>query len=465
LTVDANAALSLWIVAHAIPNTDCLQVAQCLAGAALSLMQVKEIRLGKVDGRSGSGASAYRDSRRMDSHRAIGLKAQFPAFRGRALHYLDSAATAQMPQSVIDAVNDYDIHYRANVHGEVHELACRAVTAYWDARASVARLINAASPREVIFTYGATSSINLLAATIGETLQPGDEIVLSVLEHHSNLVPWQQLAKRRGVMLRFLGITEDGRIDGRTIEREVTGKCRLIAVTHCSNVTGAITEVEPLVTAARAVGAKIFLDGAQAIPHLPVDVHNLGIDFYAFSGHKLYAPTGIGVLWGRYNLLAELRPFMTGGQMTRLATLNDASFTDPPQRFEAGTPPIGAAIGLGAAAEWAMAQDWKAIGAEERRLTERLLNGLSAMSGFRIIGPMDTSRRLGVISFVTTWMEPLTLCRVLDDRGVAVRYGDHCARPLMTAMGIEGAHRASLAPYVDDSDVDALLETLVNALH
>jgi cysteine desulfurase/selenocysteine lyase len=399
----------------------------------------------------------------MTGTRTNALRAQFPAFGGRTLHYLDSAATAQMPQPVIEAVLDYDTRYRANVHGEVHALACRAVAAYAAARSSVARLLNARSPDEIVFTYGATSAINLLAATFGERLGEGDEIVLSGLEHHSNLIPWQQAARRRGAVLKFLGVTDDGRIDGATLEAAVTERCRLIAVTHCSNVTGAVTDVAPLVRAARAVGARIMLDGAQWIPHGRVDVQALGVDFYAFSGHKLYGPTGIGALWGRSALLAELGPFMTGGQMTAEATLTQARFTDPPQRFEAGTPPIAGAIGLGAAADWVMAQDWAQIRAEEVRLTRRILDALARLPFVRLIGPAEMDARVGVVSFVPEGRDPLALCRALDARDVAVRYGDHCARPLMARMGVEGAVRASLAPYVDDGDVDALLEVLDEA--
>lgn len=401
----------------------------------------------------------------MTGPRSTPLKAQFPAFRGRELHYLDSAATAQMPQVVIDAVTEYDTRYRANVHGEVHHLACQAITAYSDARASIGRLLNARAPKEIVFTYGATSAINLLATTLGEQIGKGDEIVLSGLEHHSNLLPWQRMARQRGAVLKFLEVTDDGRIDGATIDQAVTSRCKLIAVTQCSNVTGAVTEVEPLVRAARSVGARIMLDGAQAIPHMPVDLQQLGIDFYAFSGHKLFGPTGIGVLWGRQELLAELGPFMVGGQMTATATLTSATYTEPPQRFEAGTPPIAAAIGLGAAAEWVAAQDWAAIMAQEQRLTKRILEKLSSIRAVRVIGPTDVARRVGVVSFVTALIDPMALCRVLDDRGVAVRYGNHCAQPLLNRMGVDGAVRASLAPYVDDADIDVLLETLEHTLH
>jgi len=413
-----------------------------------------------------SSAASFRSGigHGMTATQGNALRTQFPAFSGRTLHYLDSAATAQMPQPVFDAVLEYDMRYRANVHGEVHALACRAVGAYAAARASVARLLNAPSPAEIVFTYGATSSINLLAATLGEQLGEGDEIVLTGLEHHSNLIPWQQVTRRRGAVMKFLGVTDDGRIDGATLERAVTDRCRLIAVTHCSNVTGAVTDVAPFVRAARAVGARIMLDGAQWIPHGPVDVQALGVDFYAFSGHKLYGPTGIGVLWGRADLLAGLGPFMTGGQMAAEATLRDARFTDPPQRFEAGTPPIAGAIGLCAAADWVVAQDWAAIMAEERRLTRRILDNLARLPSARLIGPADMEARVGVVSFVPEGRDPLALCRALDARNVAVRYGDHCARPLMARMGVDGAVRASLAPYVDDGDIDALLEVLEERL-
>ena len=388
------------------------------------------------------------------------LKDEFPAFRGRPLHYFDSAATAQMPAVVMDAVQSFDTDYRANVHGPIHSLARQAIAAYQAARQSVASLLNAGDADEIIFTYGATSSINLLAACLTDTVGPGDEIVLSELEHHSNLIPWQQLARRSGAVLKFIQASDEGRLDLSALDRIITPKCRLVAVTHCSNVTGAITDVARIVDAARAVGSKVMLDGAQAAPHERVDVAALDIDYYVLSGHKLYGPTGIGVLWGKRDLLASLPPFMTGGQMTKTATLTEASFVDPPGRFEAGTPPIAAAIGLGAAAEWVMAQDWTAMHRKETNQSRLILDRLQGLPGVNIVGPVDTVARLGVISFTVDHVAPMDLCRHLDSRHVAIRYGDHCARPLLNRMGIDGAFRVSLAPYNDAADIDVLLDAL-----
>jgi len=283
---------------------------------------------------------------------------------------------------------------------------------------------------------------------------------LSVLEHHSNLVPWQKLAERRGVVLRFLPMTGDGRLELDWLDSEFTDRCRLVALTHCSNVTGAMTDVARVVAAAGVVGAKVMLDGAQRAPHGPVDVRSLGVDFYAFSGHKTYGPTGIGVLWGRRELLAAMPPFMTGGQMIDQVTLTDASFRAPPRRFEAGTPPIAAAVGLGAALDFMQALDWRAIQNHELRLTRRLLDGLAAIRGVRVLGPADTHDRRGVVSFAVKGFSAEEVCRHLDRHGVALRGGYHCAQPLLRAFGVDGAARASLAPYSLDDDVDALFTGL-----
>jgi cysteine desulfurase/selenocysteine lyase len=311
-----------------------------------------------------------------------------------------------------------------------------------------------------VFTYGATSAINLLAYSFGAQLSRGDEILLSQLEHHSNLVPWQQLAERTGVALKFLPMTPDGRLDLDCAQLQLSKRCRLVAVTHCSNVTGALTDVPTIVKAARAVGAKVMLDGAQAAPHGPVDVQKLGIDFYAFSGHKTYGPTGIGVLWGRADWLRSMPPFMTGGQMIAEVALTHTAFRSPPRRFEAGTPPIGAAIGLGAALDWMRSLDWPAIQQHERRLTRRILDGLRVIRGVRVLGPTDVEDRRGVVSFVMTGASVQRIGRHLDSLGVALRGGHHCAQPLIRAFGVEGAVRASLAPYSLDADVDALLNGL-----
>ena len=291
-------------------------------------------------------------------------------------------------------------------------------------------------------------------------MRPGDEILLSMLEHHSNLVPWQMLAERRGVVLRFLPMTPDGRLDLNWLETELTDRCRLVAITHCSNVTGAMTDVKRVVTAARAVGAKVMLDGAQRAPHGPLDLRKLGVDFYVFSGHKTYGPTGIGVLWGRRELLDAMPPFMTGGQMIQEVTLTNATFRPPPRRFEAGTPPIAAAVGLGAALDWMQALDWRAIQDHELRLTRHLLDGLASIAGVRVLGPLDTRDRRGVVSFSVERFSAEDICRHLDTHGVALRGGHHCAQPLVRAFGVAGAARASLAPYSQKADVDALLNGL-----
>lgn len=392
---------------------------------------------------------------------AAAIKREFPSLVDPRLHYLDNAATAQMPEAVLGAMRRFELEARANVHEGVHRLGRAANAAYEEARRRAASFLHAYSFDEIVFTYGTTSSINLLAFSFGELLKPGDEILLSVLEHHSNLVPWQKLGGRRGVALRFLPATDDGRLELGRLESELTSRCRLVALTHCSNVTGALTDVARVVAAARAVGARVMLDGAQRAPHGPVDVRKLGIDFYAFSGHKTYGPTGIGILWGRGELLATMPPFMTGGgQMIDRVSLTGTSFRSPPRRFEAGTPPIAAAVGLGAALDFMQALDWKAIRNHELRLTRRLLDGLAAMSGVRVLGPLDTDDRRGVVSFTVEGFSAEETCRYLDSHGVALRGGHHCAQPLFQAFGIEGAARASLAPYSVDGDVDALFAGL-----
>ncbi len=388
------------------------------------------------------------------------LKRQFPGLAEPDLHYLDNAATAQMPEVVLSALRRFEIEARANVHEGAHRRARAATAALGEARSRIARFLHAYSTEEVVFTYGTTSSINMLADSFGVSLNPGDEILLSVLEHHSNLVPWQRLAARRGLVLRFLPMTKDGRIDMDRLQSELTSRCRLVALTHCSNVTGAVTDVARVVAAARHVGARVLLDGAQRAPHGPLDMRRLDVDFYAFSGHKTYGPTGIGVLWGRRELLEALPPFLTGGQMIEEVTLESATFRPPPRRFEAGTPPIAAAIGLGAALKWMGSLDWRAIRKHEIQLTRRLLDGLASMAGVRVVGPSDTRNRLGVVSFSVDAFSATEVCRHLDSHGVALRGGHHCAQPLIRAFGFEGVARASLAPYSLDSDVDALLHGL-----
>jgi cysteine desulfurase/selenocysteine lyase len=363
-----------------------------------------------------------------------------------------------MPEVVFETLRGFDCDARANVHECMHRRGRAATAAYNDARASVARYLHVET-NEVVFTYGTTSAINLLAHSFGALLNPGDEIVLSVLEHHSNIVPWQALQKR-GVVLKCLQVTPDGRIDLSGLQSQVSGRCRLIAVTHCSNVTGAITDVRSIVDIAASVGAQVMLDGAQRAPHGPVDLQALGVDFYAFSGHKTYGPMGIGILWGKREFLDRMPPFMFGGQMIDEVTIHSASFKQPPRRFEAGTPPIAQAVGLGAALNWAYSLDWHAVRRHELNLTQRLLSGLASLRRIRLLGPADVTERRGVVTFVVNGFSAADVCRYLDTFGVALRGGHHCAQPLMRAFGVCEAARASIGPYNNDSDIEQLLEGL-----
>ena len=397
-----------------------------------------------------------------------GLRAEFPILgeriNGAPLHYLDNGATSQTPTAVLDAVATHETAARANVLRGVHTLAERATEAFENARKDVACYVGAPDSDELIFTGGTTSGINLVANAYGALLSEGDEIVISMLEHHSNIVPWQLLRERRGIVLNTLPATEDGRIDLDHLAETVTEKTRLIAMTHVSNVTGAVTDVARIVDAAGAVGAKVLLDGAQAVPHGPIDVAALGIDFYAFSGHKMFAPNGIGGLWAKRELLDQMPPFMGGGEMIRSVTMEKTSYAPPPHKFEAGTPPIAQAVGLAAAARWAMALDDGAVTAHVNRLMGRILEGLGARDAIRIIGPEGLQGRAPVISFYIDNVHPHDVCTILDSHGVALRGGHHCAQPLMDHFDLAGTTRASLACYNDDADVDALLAGIDDAI-
>jgi len=395
------------------------------------------------------------------------LRAQFPILSsrpgGRPLHYLDNAATAQVPQAVLDAVTRHETTSRANVRRGLHRLADKATEAYENARAAVARHMGARAPEEVVFTAGTTSAINLVAHGFGAGLGEGDEVVLSVAEHHSNILPWRFLAERSGVVLGYLPANEEGRVDTGALDGTLSERCKLIAVSHCSNVTGAITDISRVVAAARRVGARVLLDGAQFVPSRPLDVAALGVDFYAFSGHKMYGPGGVGVLWGRAEALAELPPFLGGGGMVRTLDGDAVTFADPPWRFEAGTPPIAQAVGLGAAAEWLAQLDWPGAQRHVAGLVARTLDGMAGIDGLRVIGPGADNSRTGVVSFVLAGVHAHDLAQVLDAHGVAVRGGHHCAQPLMEHFGLAATTRASFAFYNDGGDVDALLAGIKEA--
>ncbi|UYN97721.1 MAG: SufS family cysteine desulfurase [Enhydrobacter sp.] len=396
----------------------------------------------------------------------IAVRRQFPILSevidGRPVHYLDNGASAQTPLAVLDAVRRYETTGRANVLRGVHRLAERATEAYENARAQVAAFLGV-EPMEVVFTGGCTAAINLVAYSYGSLLKPGDRIVLSELEHHSNIVPWQLLRSRSGVEIDVLPVTQDGRIDIAALPRLLTPRTKLVSVAHVSNVTGALADVRTIVGMARSVGAKVMLDGAQRAPHGPVDLPALDVDFYVFAGHKAYGPNGIGALWARPELLDAMPPFHGGGSMIGRVTFAETTWAPPPRRFEAGTPPIGPAIGLGAACAWMSALDWTGAHAHEMGLVQRLMDGLQRVDGSRLFGPPSLQNRYPVVSFQLDGVHPHDVAQTLDSFGVAVRAGHHCAQPLMDRFDLDGTTRVSIAPYNNNTDIDALLTGVEHA--
>jgi cysteine desulfurase/selenocysteine lyase len=393
------------------------------------------------------------------------LRDEFPLLAASPdLHYLDSAATSQIHQSALDAVVRHETTCRANVSRGTYRLAEAADLAYEQARQTAARFVNAAAADEIVFTSGATASLNLVAHAFGDTLQPGDRVLISVAEHHSNFVPWQMLRDRTGIELGLIPVTASGQLDLARLPELLGDNCRLVAVTQCSNVTGAWTDVATLVEAARGAGAKVLLDGAQAVQHGPQDVRALGIDFYAFSGHKCFGPGGVGVLWGRGELLAAMPPFLGGGGMIGEVRPAASTWAEPPQRFEAGTPPIAQAVGLAAALEWMMRLPWAEIQARESRLCTQLIEGLRRVPGLRLLGPEAVGERAPIVSFEIAGLHPHDICQVLDAHQLALRGGHHCAQPLLAALDTEACTRASIALYNDEGDIRALLDGLDMAL-
>ena len=399
---------------------------------------------------------------------AAALRADFPIFsrtvHGQELAYLDSASTSQKPQAMLDAMVAFYTTSNANVHRGVYTLGIESTEAFEAARDAVARLINAPSRREVIFTRNTTEALNLVAKTVGsERCGPGDVIVCTVLEHHANLVPWQVLAQQTGATLRFLDVDDQGHLQlDRLDEIAREGNVRIVAVTHQSNTLGVRPPVEALVRWARTQGALVVLDAAQTVPNRPVDVQALDVDFLAFSGHKTLAPTGIGVLWGREALLAETQPFLTGGEMIRSVALDRTSWNTLPWRFEAGTPAYAEAVGLHAAIDYLEAVGLEAIDAHEHAITEYALGRLGEVPGMRIVGPPDAADRGGVISFALDDVHPHDIAEILDRHAVCVRAGHHCTQPLMQRLGHTATVRASFYLYTTPAEIDQLVTGLLD---
>jgi cysteine desulfurase / selenocysteine lyase len=397
------------------------------------------------------------------------LRADFPILErrvnGKRLVYLDSAATSQKPQAVLDVLSDFYRRYNANIHRGVYTLAEEATAAYEAARAKAARFVGAARPAEIVFTRSTTEAMNLVAYSWGRAnLGAGDAILITQMEHHANVVPWHMLCAERGVELRWLPLTPDGHLDLSDLPRLLDG-VRLVGVTAVSNVLGTINDVRPLADAAHAAGAVVLVDGAQAAPHLTIDVAALGADFFAFSGHKMLGPTGIGALWARPELLEAMPPFMGGGEMITDVRFDGFTPAEVPWKFEAGTMPIAEAIGLGTAIDYLGAAGLDEIRAHEVELvgyaTETLTDRFGAK--FKIHGPLDPHERSGVLSFEFAGIHPHDISQVLDAEGVCVRAGHHCAKPLMRVLGVPATARASFYLYNDEHDVDALADALAAA--
>ena len=391
------------------------------------------------------------------------VRADFPLLRqqvnGKPLVYLDNGATSQKPQCVIDELVRYYTTENANVHRGVHTLSQLATDDYEGARGKVRRFLNAVDDREIIYTRGATEGINLVAQTFGrQNVGPGDEIVVSNMEHHSNIVPWQMLCEEKGAVLRVVPIDDSGELLMDEYEAMVGPRTKLVSITHVSNALGTVVPVERIVGIAHAQGVPVLLDGAQAVPHMPVDVKSLDCEFYVFSGHKLFGPTGIGILYGKGEILEALPPFQGGGEMIKSVTFEKTIYNDLPYKFEAGTPHIAGAVGLGAAIDYVQALGFEGIEAHEAELLEYGARALSAIEGLRIVG--TARHKAGILSFTLENIHPHDIGTILDEQGIAVRTGHHCAQPVMQRFQIPATARASLAFYNTKQDIDALVHGL-----
>ena len=402
------------------------------------------------------------------------IRKDFPIFTrtirdGKKLVYLDSGATSQKPQVVIDAEVDFYAKHNAAAHRGAHQLAEEATEMFEASRETVASFLGAKT-EEIVFTKSATESLNLLAYAFSNA-EPGSQfaissehsIVVSEMEHHANLIPWQQLAKRSGADLKWFGVTTDGRLDESNIDSLITSKTKIVAITQQSNVLGTINNLDRIIKKAHEVGAIVIVDACQSVPHIPVDVTKLGADFLAFSGHKILGPTGVGVLWGRYELLNNLPPFLFGGSMIENVTMTDATWAEAPRKFEAGVPNMAQVVGLAAGIKYLQSIGLEEVHEHEKALTGYLLNELNQIPGIAIVGPADISLRGGTVSFTLDGIHPHDLGQYLDSAGIAVRTGHHCAWPLTRALGVPATTRASLYLYNDNSDIDALIAAIKDA--
>lgn len=396
------------------------------------------------------------------------IKKDFPIFKqkmnGQPLVYLDSAATTQKPQAVINAVKDFYEQRNANIHRGIYRLSEEATALYEGAREKVQKLINVPEKEEIIFTRGTTESINLVAYTWGrQNIESGDEIIVTEMEHHSNIIPWQLLAKEKGATLKFVPINDQGRLKVEKLNSLLSDRTKLLAIMHVSNVLGVVNPLKEIIARAHISKTKVLVDGAQAVPHLPVDVTALDCDFYAFSGHKMLGPTGIGVLYGKRELLEEMPPFMAGGDMIKEVTKENATWNELPAKFEAGTMPIAQAVGLGAAIDYLNKIGLENIWQHEQELIAYALEKMKPITGLKIYGPLEPKDKGGVLAFNIGEIHPHDIASIFDEAGVAIRAGHHCAQILMNRLETQATARASFYIYNDQLDVDKLVEAINKA--
>ncbi|MDB9853872.1 cysteine desulfurase [Candidatus Marinimicrobia bacterium] len=393
------------------------------------------------------------------NHFSTDIKADFPIFNSSDLIYLDNASTTQKPSKVLEEIDSFYKETNANVHRAIYSIGNEATRRFESAREKVAKFINAPSSKEIVFTSGATESINLLARSLVSNLEPGDEILLSEMEHHSNIVPWQMMAEKFKVKIKYLPINKIGELDLNNSEQYFTSRTKIVSITHISNVLGTINPIEDLAKMAHKVGALFISDGAQGVPHMQVNVAKLGCDFYAFSGHKMLGPTGIGVLWGKTKLLEELDPFMGGGEMIETVSFEESTWNEIPYKFEAGTPNIAQAVGLGAAVDYLDSIGMKNIQEHEKKLTDYAFDKIKDIEGIRIHG--SSKKKSGVISFNIKDIHPQDLAQFLDQDNIAIRVGHHCAQPLLSLLNETSTARISFYIYNSEEDIDKFCDSMI----